>query len=80
MPKLTRSATLVDVARLIRVAYGDYKLDTIPPGMAIEVNCKPIQSQRNRGQLFPKRHKTIPKSEQAQAKDQSSSVQWVRYL
>jgi 16S rRNA U516 pseudouridylate synthase RsuA-like enzyme len=42
---------LVNVTRLIRVSYGDYKLDTIPPGMAIEVPYKPIEGQRRKGVL-----------------------------
>jgi pseudouridine synthase len=42
---------LVNVTRLIRVSFGDYKLDTIPPGMAIEVPYKPIEGQRRKGSL-----------------------------
>ena len=36
----------VSVTRLIRIAYGDYKLDTIPPGMAIPVPYKPVTNQK----------------------------------
>jgi pseudouridine synthase len=42
----------VTVTRLIRIRYGDYTLDTIPPGLAIEVPVKPIESQRHKGPLF----------------------------
>jgi hypothetical protein len=42
---------LVNVTRLIRVSFGDYKLDTIPPGMAIEVPYKPVEGQRRKGSL-----------------------------
>ena len=42
----------VQVTRLIRTAYGDYQLQTIPPGMAIEVPVKPIVKQKHRGELW----------------------------
>jgi hypothetical protein len=48
----------VNVNRLIRISYGDYHLQTIPPGMAIEVPVKPIKSQRRQGHLFPKPFRT----------------------
>lgn len=44
-----RSYFLVTVTRLIRIRYGDYTLQTIPPGMAIEVPYKPIHRQKARG-------------------------------
>eukprot|EP00977_Amphora_coffeiformis_P003072 scaffold578_cov167-Amphora_coffeaeformis.AAC.19 len=34
---ITLTCTEVKVTRLIRTAYGDYQLQTIPPGMAVEV-------------------------------------------
>lgn len=71
----------VDVTRLIRIAYGDYKLQTIPPGMAVEVPYKPIKAQRNRGILFQKRRpKVQEETTELGTEDTSSLVRWVRYL
>jgi 23S rRNA pseudouridine2605 synthase len=39
------------VTRLIRIAYGDYKLQTIPPGMALPVPYKPVTQQKAKGSL-----------------------------
>eukprot|EP00339_Tiarina_fusa_P028139 CAMPEP_0117054436 /NCGR_PEP_ID=MMETSP0472-20121206/37728_1 /TAXON_ID=693140 ORGANISM="Tiarina fusus, Strain LIS" /NCGR_SAMPLE_ID=MMETSP0472 /ASSEMBLY_ACC=CAM_ASM_000603 /LENGTH=147 /DNA_ID=CAMNT_0004770027 /DNA_START=66 /DNA_END=506 /DNA_ORIENTATION=- len=50
----------VSVTRLIRISYGDYDLQTIPPGMAIEVPYKPIEAQKARGPLFKKKKKEKP--------------------
>ena len=41
----------VTVTRLIRTAYGDYKLQTIPPGMALPVPYKPVTQQKAKGSL-----------------------------
>ena len=40
------------VTRLIRIQYGDYKLDTIPAGMAIPVPYKSVSYQKAKGQLY----------------------------
>jgi 23S rRNA pseudouridine2605 synthase len=37
------------VTRLIRVSFGDYDLNTIPAGMAIEVPVKPLENQKKVG-------------------------------
>jgi hypothetical protein len=37
----------VNVTRLIRISFGEYDLNTIPPGLAIEVPCKPLLHQKN---------------------------------
>lgn len=37
----------LDVTRLIRISFGDYHLKNIPPGLAIEVPCKPLLPQKN---------------------------------
>ena len=70
----------VKVTRLIRVSYGDYQLQTIPPGMAIEVPAKPIEKQRHLGPLFPKRAKTKQVGQQQQGKQEDvvEPVQWIR--
>jgi len=47
----------LDVTRLIRVSYGDYDLNTIPPGMALEVPCKDLERMTKKGPLFPARHR-----------------------
>merc|ERR1712176_1495550 len=47
----------LDVTRLIRISYGDYSLNTIPPGMALEVPCKDVARMKRRGHLFPKESK-----------------------
>ncbi len=39
----------LQVTRLIRISFGDYDLNTIPPGLAIEVPVKSLESQRRRG-------------------------------
>lgn len=45
------------VTRLIRTSYGDYDLDTIPPGMALEVPWKPVETQKRRGPLLDERRR-----------------------
>lgn len=63
---------------MIRTAYGDYQLQSIPPGMAIEVPVKPVQKQKNRGPLWkpaPVRHKKPEAKE-----DKPRPVEWIRRL
>lgn len=62
------------VMRLIRISFGDYHLNTIPPGMAIEVPYKSLEQTRKKGPLFPKRRRPIPKTKPSAA----NTVQWVR--
>jgi hypothetical protein len=70
-------ARLVTVTRLIRVSYGDYELQTIPPGMAVEVPCKPVANQRNKGSLI---RKTKPREvKPVEEVSEASPVQWVSY-
>jgi len=65
----------VTVTRLIRVAYGDYRLESIPPGMAIPVPYKSVTQQKAKGRiggsLSPK--KKIHKKRE----DVASPVKWV---
>ena len=42
----------LDVTRLIRISYGDYDLNTIPPGRAVEVPCKVLKGMKKKGPLF----------------------------
>ena len=63
------------VNRLIRVAYGDYKLDTIPAGMAIEVPFKPLETQDNKGPLFKAKPDSKP---EVPLEQETSPIQWVR--
>ena len=41
----------MNVTRLIRTSFGDYSLMTIPPGLAIEVPMKPLDSHKRRGRI-----------------------------
>jgi len=62
----------VTVTRLIRIAYGDYVLRTIPPGMAIEVPYKPVETQKARGALRSK------VSTSTGAASRNATVKWIR--
>jgi 23S rRNA pseudouridine2605 synthase len=60
----------VTVTRLIRISYGDYTLNTIPPGMAVEMPYIPIEAQKGRGSLVPKKKSTRPEPT-------TSDVKWI---
>ena len=66
---------LVTVTRLIRVAYGDYDLKKMRPGMALEIACKPIEKQHRKGPLSSRKRPTKANI----AADDASSVEWVSY-
>jgi 23S rRNA pseudouridine2605 synthase len=69
---------VVNVTRLIRISYGDYQLQTIPPGMAIEVPVKTLEQHRNVGSLTqPRKNKVKLKEEPLST---AAPVQWVRHL
>jgi 23S rRNA pseudouridine2605 synthase len=71
----------LNVTRLIRISYGDYKLDTIPPGMALEVPVKLLASQKKSGRLIDVRKgdNSLSSARGVKAKDNdSSAIQWVR--
>jgi 23S rRNA pseudouridine2605 synthase len=71
----------LDVTRLIRISYGDYDLDTIPPGMAIEVKCKRLDEMKRRGPLFVGGggDKTREKRGGGEDDDGTSTVEWINY-
>ncbi len=67
----------LDVTRLIRISYGDYDLNTIPPGKAIEVPAKDFDSMKNKGQLFSGESKS--KKKENATEEPRSKVEWVNY-
>lgn len=72
------SALGLDATRLIRVSYGDYDLNTIPPGKAVEVPCKWLDRMKSKGTLSLGGDRK--KNEKEEVKnDSSESVQWVNY-
>ena len=69
------------VNRLIRISFGDYDLNTIPPGMALEVPYKPLEGHTKRGEL--KRQRTTTKTtegDKALAEEDQATVQWIRHV
>mmetsp|Transcript_15154 Transcript_15154/g.27443 ORF Transcript_15154/g.27443 Transcript_15154/m.27443 type:complete len:430 (-) Transcript_15154:892-2181(-) len=69
------------VTRLIRTSFGDYDLNTIPPGMAIEIPMKSLESQRKRGPLFPKRKSSRPKtSTSSDGPTPPRNVEWIKSM
>lgn len=67
----------LDVTRLIRISYGDYDLNTIPPGKAIEVPAKDFDSMKKKGQLFSGENKSNKKEKATE--EPRSKVEWVNY-
>lgn len=70
------------VTRLIRIAYGDYKLDTIPKGMAIPVPYRPVATQKAKGEIQEKggRKKTNRREQRGGRNNKlgkASPVKWV---
>ena len=69
----------LDVTRLIRISYGDYDLNTIPPGMAIEVNCKELDGMKNRGALFASSSTSQKDKKGTKKVEGAATVEWVNY-
>ncbi|CAB9502011.1 Ribosomal large subunit pseudouridine synthase B [Seminavis robusta] len=69
------------VTRLIRISFGDYQLQTIPPGMAVEVPLKDLNKQVHKGPLFGNRRNRnrIAKKTPKQEEPKASPVQWIRH-
>ena len=66
------------VTRLIRTSFGDYQLQTIPPGMALEVPVKDVSKQKHKGPLFSKQKKQQSKQREEEEVE-APPVQWVRH-
>lgn len=65
----------LDVTRLIRIGYGDYDLNTIPPGASIEVPAKRVDAMSRKGPLNKTRFSRRKKKE----KEPTKSVEWINY-
>lgn len=78
----------LDVTRLIRISYGDYDLNSIPPGLAIEVPVKPLESMKKKGSVGKIEETTRDKGgtrfDRRQKRNDGeegvrSTVEWVNY-
>jgi hypothetical protein len=69
----------VSVTRLIRISYGDYELESIPPGMALEVPVIPLEKHKRRGKLVTEYEKTKAKAPATTPSNEAAPVQWVRH-
>ena len=67
----------LEVTRLIRISYGDYDLNTIPQGRAMEVKYKHPEGMRKKGPLFAS-NRDKKKSEVVK-EDNAPAVEWVSY-
>lgn len=72
------------VTRLIRTQYGDYSLNTIPPGMAIEVPVKELDTQKKKGHVVSparknKRRQNGKASNGTNGSSNRATVEWVRH-
>lgn len=70
---------IVTVSRLIRTSYGDYDLNTIPPGMAIEVPVKQLDQQKKKGRIQTSTIKKKHNQNDNESEGQASPVQWIRH-
>ena len=70
------------VSRLIRISFGDYDLNTIPPGMAIEVPVKDIEKQKKKGQLMKKyRSKSHARHDRVKIEGEVvQPIQWIKHI
>lgn len=64
------------VSRLIRIQYGDYHLNTIPPGLAIPIPYKSVIHQKAKGQLSELRKKKKTNNK-VKTIPTASPVKWV---
>ena len=67
----------LNVTRLIRISYGDYDLNTIPPGMALEVPVKVLSAQKKQGKLKP-RKEAPPKKSKNDDEGSARPVTWIK--
>lgn len=69
------------VTRLIRVSFGDYTLQQIQPGMAMEVSVKELETQKHKGPLFGKFLGKKPTSKKVHQTDEDQKIipiQWIK--
>jgi 23S rRNA pseudouridine2605 synthase len=67
----------LNVTRLIRISYGDYDLNNIPPGLAIEVPVKALSTQKSFGRLKPQKEQA-KKKERRDDESYASPVTWIK--
>ena len=80
---LITTTIAVTVTRLMRLSYGDYRLEKLPPGMVMEVPVIPVEKHKDSGPVFAKSHRgsTKTRTNKDDESDQTESpkaVQWVR--
>ena len=77
----------MQVTRLIRISYGDYFLNNIPPGLAVQVPFIKLEKHKNRGSLRKKNNIKKGKSNnkmkhgsngESSVKNASKPVQWIK--
>jgi len=66
------------VTRLIRTSFGDYDLNTIPAGMAIEVPVKPMDGHKLKGKFLKNKRHIKTKENDISAESKAPAVEWVR--
>jgi 23S rRNA pseudouridine2605 synthase len=71
----------LNVTRLIRISYGDYDLNTIPPGMALEVPLKALVGHKRQGKLNPKPRKEPSRERSKEDGDEiGDRVKWIKAI
>lgn len=68
----------LNVTRLIRVSYGDYDLNNIPPGLAVEVPFKAVSDQKKAGKLLKPQKEQKKKKERQVDEAYASPVTWIK--
>jgi len=73
----------LEVTRLIRISYGDYHLDQLPPGHHMEVPMIPLKNHRRRGPLQQEKPKKKQQNRANRIENEedyeASPVSWVRH-
>lgn len=71
--------TAVTVTRLIRISYGDYHLQKLPAGLAVEFPPIPAAAHKRSGPVAKK--KRVPKKEPKNGDEEgdASPIQWIKY-
>lgn len=73
----------LQVTRLIRISYGDYFLNTIPPGLAVQVPLIKLEKHKNRGSFHKKGGKPnnkmkSDKNDLSVKNNAPKPVQWIK--